>query len=110
MAKIEQRAGTINQALVAAFPELITVTDEAVNCRDHYVHGGKPRLDYARSSDTVDFFIDTLEFVFGASDLIEGGWDAKAWAERGTTMSHPFGRFRVTYKDRLKKLKALLPP
>jgi hypothetical protein len=55
------------------------------------------------------FFTNTLEFVFAASDLIEAGWDIKAWSEIGTVMSHPFGAYRLTYTRNLEELKALLP-
>ena len=55
------------------------------------------------------FFTDTLEFVFATSDLIEAGWDVKAWSKTDMTMSHPFGRYLVTYAERLQMLKALLP-
>jgi hypothetical protein len=66
------------------FPEITMVTDEAVNCRNYYVHGGEPRLDYNREFGAVIFFTDTLEFVFAASDLIEAGWDFQAWIKTGT--------------------------
>jgi hypothetical protein len=56
----------------------------------------------------VIFFIDTLEFVFGASDLMEAGWDLRAWSKRYTTMSHPFARLKVTYPGRLGMLQDLL--
>ncbi len=89
------------------FPELSKVTDEAVNCRNYYVHGTEPRFDYDRNFDLVTFFTDTLEFVFEASDLIEAGWDLRSWIQRGTTMSHPFARHRVNYPMGLKRLARL---
>jgi hypothetical protein len=92
------------------FPELLTIGDEAVNCSNYYVHGGKPRFDYNANFNVVSFFTETLEFVFAASDLVEAGWDIKSWANVPTTMSHPFARFRVAYPMHLKELKALLPP
>lgn len=108
--KIRHRAQWLIDALGAArFPELLLVTDEAVNSRNYYVHGGEPRFDYSGNCDTLDFFIDTLEFVFATSDLIEAGWDIKAWSEMPTSMSHPFARYRVNYAGQLQKLKALLP-
>jgi hypothetical protein len=107
--KIRHRAGKIVDAVGERFPELVRVTDEAVNCRNYYVHGSERRFDYNGNFDAVTFFIDTLEFVFAASDLIEAGWGVKAWSSVGTTMSHPFARFRITYVHRLQELKALLP-
>ena len=110
--KIRHRARLITDAAGNLFPELVTVTDEAVNCRNHYVHGSDARFDYSDASDNFDavvFFTDTLEFVFATSDLIEAGWDIRAWSEIGTAMSHPFGAYRVNYAASLQKLKALLP-
>jgi hypothetical protein len=60
--------------------------------------------------DMLPFFVDALEFVFAASDLIEAGWDANAWSIVPTTMTHPFSRFRVGYIARLQQLKNLLKP
>ena len=107
--RIRHRAAVISRVLDNRFPELWRVTDEAVNCRNHYIHGTEPRFDYNANTNTVVFFIRTLEFVFAASDLIEAGWDIKAWLARGTTMSHPFGEYRVSYGPDLEELKRLLP-
>jgi hypothetical protein len=108
--KIRHRAQRLIDAVGDRFPELILVTDEAVNCRNYYVHGGEPRFDYSANFNAVNFFTDTLEFVFAASDLIEAGWDVKAWSEIPTSMSHPFGSYRVNYALSLQNLKALLAP
>src|SRR5690606_40268316 len=52
------------------FPELDLVVDQAVNCRNFYVHGSASAIDYSTNFDQVQFFTDTLEFVFGISDLL----------------------------------------
>jgi ApeA N-terminal domain 1/Apea-like HEPN len=108
--KIRHRAGIILARLRERFPELYTVTDQAVDCRNHYVHGGPPKFDYNANFHAVTFFTDTLEFVFAASDLVEAGWDIKTWNAVGTVMSHPFSRLRVNYANHLNELKALLAP
>jgi hypothetical protein len=108
--KIRHRAQLILDAAETQFPEIFTVTDEAVNCRNHYVHGSEPRFDYNANFSAVVFFTDTLEFVFAASDLIEAGWDLKAYCQIPSSMSHPFSAYRVNYALFLQKLKALLPP
>lgn len=109
--KVRYRAQRLVAAASEWFPEpdLFMVTDEAVNCRNHYVHGGPPRFDYNGNFAAVVFFTETLEFVFGASDLIDAGWDIRSWILQGTTMSHPFGRYRANYSLALVNLKALLP-
>jgi ApeA N-terminal domain 1 len=107
--KVRHRAEHILKAVGNRFPELPTVTDEAVNCRNFYVHGGEASFDYSAHFDAVTFFTQTLEFVFAAADLVEAGWDVKAWSNTSTTMSHPFARYRVNYKNEFQELKALLP-
>ena len=88
--------------------ELPFVLDAAVDCRNHYVHGTPSRIDYSKDSDVVVFLTNTLEFVFGASELVEAGWDIQRFAERGRTMTHPYGSYLVTCKSNLEALKALI--
>lgn len=107
--KIRSRVELITSLVGKRFPELELVTDQAVDCRNFYVHGTPGKFDYGTHPDQATFFTDTLEFVFAAADLIEAGWDIAGWIEEGTTMSHPFGRFRVGYAEGLAALKVLLP-
>ena len=108
--KIRYRSKLLSEAVGERFPDLDTVTDEAVNCRNYFVHGSEPRFDYGNYPDVWNFFTDTLEFVFAASDLIEAGWDVKAWCSTPTSMSHPFGAYRISYAENLRKLRSLLYP
>lgn len=110
--KIQHRGKILLKEAKEIFPELFLVTHEAVNCRNHYVHGSKSNFDYSNNFDTVIFFANTLEFVFAASDLIEAGWDIMAWSKTGTSTSHPFSEYRINYAQNLRQLKALLkkPP
>ncbi len=73
--KIRYRASLLPQELTARLPNLDAVIDQAVNCRNYYVHGGDPAFDYAKNTTITNFFTSTLEFVFGASDLVEAGWN-----------------------------------
>ncbi len=106
--KTKYRAGYIISAIGERFPDLVMVLDEAVNCRNHFVHGSDSKIDYNRNFNVVIFFTNTLEFVFAASELIEAGWDIQVFIERGTTMTHPFGTYRVNYAENLRALKLLL--
>lgn len=107
--KIRHRGLLLNNIVGERFPDIFKVTDAAVDCRNHYVHGSKPLFDYSKDFAAVIFFIDTLEFIFATSDLIEAGWDVKAWCESSMTMSHPFTRYRATYVENLQKLRCYLP-
>jgi len=106
--KVRSRVKLITDTLGAKFPNLELVTDQAVDCRNYYVHGTPGKFSYDVHSDQPIFFTDTLEFVFAASDLIEAGWDIAEWIKQGTTMSHPFGRYCVSYIERLAELNKLL--
>ena len=106
--KIRHRAGPIVNVLGDRFRDLLNVVDEAVDCRNHYVHGTFPSYDYADNFfETVAFFTDTLEFVFGASDLMESRWDIGEWSRRGSSLSHRFGAYCASYQERLAKLRGL---
>ncbi len=106
--KIRYRAQNISELVGNRFPDLELVVDEAVNCRNHYVHGGDARIDYSTHAGAVWFFVDTLEFVFGASDLIASGWDIESWSRTPTSGSHPFGQYRLGYATNLQGLTQAL--
>jgi len=72
------------------------------------VHGTESKILYSESNDFLSFLTETLEFIFAASDLIDAGWDIGAWCKEGTTMSHPFSRYRVNYAMALAHLKSAL--
>lgn len=107
--KIRSRVEIILSKVPCLLPELIVATDEAVNCRNHYVHGSESRIDYNKEVETQFFLTDTLEFVFAASDLVEAGWDIASWSQKGSHLAHPFNRYLHSYSENLKKLKSLLP-
>jgi hypothetical protein len=108
--RIRHRARPIVAAIGNSVPKLIAVLDAAVNCRNHYVHGTDPECNYVENFiDTAGFFTDALEFVFGASDLIEDGWNIEAWHRTRGGRHHPFGDFTENYRARLARLEALLP-
>lgn len=89
------------------FPELMMVTEKAVNARNFYVHGGEPDFDYDEYDRVRNFFVDTLEFIFATSDLVEAGWHPRTWISK-TSVSHRFGGFVYEYEQDLRLLKAAL--
>jgi len=106
--KIRHRAEKVIDAIGERFPDLVLVLDEAVNCRNHYVHGSVSKIDYSQNFDMTIFFTDTLEFVFGSSDLMDAGWNIRTFIEGSTCMTHPFGIYRVNYDGYLQKLHDLI--
>jgi hypothetical protein len=106
--KTRHRGRIVMNAFGGRPSELPLVLDAAVDCRNHYVHGTPLRIDYNKISDVLVFLTNTLESVFGASELVEAGWDIQRFAGRGSTMTHPYGSYLVTYKSNLEALKALI--
>jgi hypothetical protein len=106
--KVRHRAKVTLDRIPATFPELDLVLDEAVRCRNYFVHGTKGKIDYGDEFDQVIFFTEALEFVFAASDLVECGWDIEAWSKQSSIVSHPFDRFRLDYGLRLDGLTRVL--
>lgn len=88
--KIRYRAKIVEAALEETLCKLDIVTDEAVKCRNHFVHGSPGSFDYAEHGDVVTFLTQVLEFLFGASDLIDAGWNVREWRKQGSVGAHPF--------------------
>ena len=106
--KICHRAAIVGEADPQRFSELHIPCTHAVLCRNHFVHGSEGAFDYWDEFNAFAFLVDTLEFVFAASDLIELGWDYKAWRDKCPSLSHSFGAYVSTYDMNLRRLKELI--
>lgn len=97
--KVRHRAQFLIDKVGDRIPDFFTITDEAVDCRNYYVHGSPPssRIDYDQYPGPLHFLTNTLEFVFAASDLVEAGWDIKKWCESQSGIDHPFGHYLYAY-------------
>lgn len=106
--KIYHRADKVIAAADGKFSELYVPCGHAVLARNHYVHGSKGSFDYQKNFTEFAFIIDTLEFVFAVSDLLDLGWDFKRWLEEGRSMTHSFGAYHVNYSQNISRLKTLV--
>lgn len=106
--KICHRADIVLRADPERFPQLHLPCSQAVLCRNHYVHGSPATFDYHEEFSSLAFLTDTLEFVFGTSDLIELGWNYNFWINKGTSLSHNFGSYVFNYRENLRRLKKLV--
>ena len=106
--KVLHRVSIVERALGHRFPELALVAQTAVKCRNYFVHGGSHNFNYPAFEPLMSFFTDALEFIFAASDLIEAGWDARAWNSGGSVGGHSFSRFRDSYDMSLAEFKTVL--
>lgn len=99
--RIRHRSQILVEQIGHRISEINRVTDAAVDWRNEIVHGTPARVDGAKH---VSFLTNTLEFVFGASDLVEAGWDIVGWLEAGHLRGHPFFEYLLNYEENLKRL------
>ena len=103
--KIAFRANIIRDSIDRLLPDFGTVIDEAVNLRNHYVHGTPSRIRNDQRLPLLCFLTNSLEFIFFASDLIDAGWNIADWCNREKPIGHPFHNYLVHYTEDLKMLK-----
>ncbi len=106
--KIRYRARILAKLVGDHIPNIEDVIDEAVNYRNLYVHGTSTEIKNVKDPDTMIFLTDTLEFVFGASDLIDAGWHMENWIKNGPHPNHPFGSYLDNYAEELQKFNQLV--
>lgn len=106
--KVYFRADKVIAASDGRFQELTIPCHHAVLARNHYVHGSASAFNYQSHLTEFAFIIDTLEFVFAVSDLLDLGWDLKRWMDKGTSMTHPFGAYLINYSQNIERLKVLV--
>ena len=106
--KIRFRAEVILRLIGERVPNIGQVAEEAVNMRNHFVHGSTTRIDYIGNSNPGIFLTDTLEFVFAASDLVDAGWNIGDWVERGPHSHHPFGGYLADFTENWNELNRLI--
>jgi hypothetical protein len=90
------------------FARLSISAKSAINCRNFLVHGTEGDFDYEEHASLMWFFVDTLLFIFGISDLIDAGWSWDAWGQRGSSGHHPFESYMARCEDNMKLLDRVL--
>ena len=77
--------------------QLMDVVRLAVKCRNYYTHGPNDLdpgdVDYA-NHEIVIFLTETLEFIYGASELLLCGWDS---GKSVRDEKHPLGGYVKSY-------------
>ena len=106
--KVLHRTKVVQNYFGSRLLELDLVAKTAVQCRNYFVHGGSSDFDFTAVEPLISFLTDTLEFIFGSSDLIDAGWDGGAWNAEMHGQGHPFARFKSQYDESLGALKLAL--
>lgn len=105
--KVRHRAELVSRALRKPLSNLEAVTDEAVKCRNYYVHGTPGSFGYARHGGITSFLTRALEFFFAASEFVEAGWDIARWRSGGHSLVHPFNRVLYEWDDYVTEICSL---
>ena len=106
--KISHRADMVAKEFGDELPEIKLVCKEAVDTRNRYVHGSSSRITVEEHTEVLIFLVDTLEFVFVISDLINAGWRESDWDRVTVVNTHPFQAYLRLYRENLEKLKTVL--
>lgn len=106
--RVAHRTAIVEAQLGHKLPNLQLVAKTAVRLRNYFVHGSSDGLNIDALEPLLSFLTDVLELIFAASDLIDAGWDAKAWSEGHYGSGHSFARLRWGYEPELHKLKSAL--
>lgn len=107
--KIRDRYELIRSTEFVELDDMELVINQSVDCRNFFVHGGSRNFDYFKNFDEFCFFIDTLIFIYGVSEMIQNGWTFSKWAP-GAINSHPFSHYLRNYDVSLQDLKEVLKP
>lgn len=105
--KIKDRYKIIQDAGFIELDRIDSVINQCVDCRNFFVHGGKKNFDYSEQFDLLCFFIDTLTFIYGISEMIECGWSRNKWTDDRLN-SHPFSLYLISYEWHLNALDKIL--
>lgn len=108
--KVLHRAEMVSGALKEPLAHLEAVVDEAVKCRNYYVHGSPGSFSYAENGELTTFLACALEFIFAASDLLDAGWNIQRWRSRGSVGSHPFNQVLLGWDHHAAWISALREP
>ena len=105
---VEHRADiVVNHFGADRLKQLEKVIRLAVECRNHYTHGPSDRntgdIDYADFA-VVHFLTRTLEFIYGASELLSCGWDPSKSVRDDW---HPLGGYVNMYEVQRSRVLGL---
>lgn len=105
--KIRDRYEVIKKSGFVELDDIELVINQSVDCRNFFVHGGNRKFDYFEEFDEFCFFIDTLIFIYGVSEMIQNGWTFNKW-KPGALNNHPFSDYLRNYNESLQGLKEAL--
>ena len=101
--RILDRYNILSEENFVELNEINTVIKQIVRCRNYFVHGTAGEFDYLKNTDLICFFIDTLSFIYAASEMIQSGWSFNNW-ESNDFNEHPFSVYLCSYNEYVSQL------
>lgn len=96
--RISDRYNILSEENFVELNEIDTVIKHIVRCRNYFVHGTAGEFDYLKNTGLICFFIDTLSFIYAASEMIQSGWSFNNW-ESNDFNEHPFSMYTSSYNE-----------
>jgi hypothetical protein len=85
--KVLQRWSTVPPSISSKLAGMHEAIAHSVQARNFFVHGSEVKTSKEAAYELAPFFTDTLEFVFGISELCTCGWNADRWAAESYSVS-----------------------
>ncbi|MGP9812015.1 hypothetical protein ACTZWT_10930 [Rhodopseudomonas sp. NSM] len=85
--KVLQRWATVPSCISSLVPEMPEAIAHSIRARNFFVHGSPTPMATESVYELSSFFTDTLEFVFGVSELCSCGWNAERWLNERYSLS-----------------------
>jgi ApeA N-terminal domain 1 len=103
--KVVQQWSTVPDCIASRLPAMPDAIAHSVRARNFFVHGSTVNMSTEDMFTLAPFFTDTLEFVFGVSELCRCGWDPKRWAKEGYSLSH-YKWYISNFSEYMKRVDA----
>ncbi len=89
------------------FGDIDIVTGIAIETRNFFIHGTRPKFDVGREFPSIVFLTKALEFAFVAGYLLRIGWDFADWRKTYSGSFTYFGQFVREYELEIDEIKAM---
>lgn len=105
--KILQRWSSVPNCIRTRLPGMPEAIAHSVRARNFFVHGTPINMKIEDFYGLASFFTDTLEFVFGVSELCFCGWDAERWIKESYSTSR-YKWYMSNFPEHMKRLEAAI--
>lgn len=100
--RVLQRAQIVMKAIGSTLSGLDDVLRDAIDARNHFVHGTAVSESRARLfRECTPFYVRSLQLTFALAELLDCQWAAQDWMAQAKGGSHPFADFVGNFREEL---------